>query len=859
MTILAIVVIFYYHKMALRAFQCNPSLGGFGGESSPNDQLFGHQFHVTASGSNTHNTTHGGHRPSFPMPSNDHDDYNVDNADNTEKAHAVNAANADEYLLKATPQRNNVVANDRYHFDAGCCDAFAQIVKELVDNAVDACAVADSNLDYYGSSDGLSRNERSNEHPCSKRPVLTENENGGDINANANMDNKETKKFKRVRVIIVPETHPLKHSKHNGNGTDGPTIVTTTTDTDHSARCKYMECYRISVSDNGCGMENIDDCVTVFRSNKNGSRKLSSSGIGGGNGDGGDSQTCPVSGEATQKHKTIREKWKKKITEKQTSAMQGRSCSSSDDAYTAGRYGVGLTLCLLHAQRLVPYSHTTIISSTVNDDEWVRATFRVNTEDDEVQCTKRETIPKTMGRMESGTCISLLVPVSIKYLYYYLCTMLCLREKNIQMKPTSNRAKMHCTYILSMQAGKAVQHAWPRLREYLTRFQLSTELPCSLEVVAPTLMNIPLYIRPPWEIEKRFRDKKLNKNMMMLPALDFVMKEREDKEHCGSENSNPEDDDCHKEDGEEDWDDGFDDENKVSSDKENYAASQESMVHPNRRPPLSKGAQERARTNDEKDKKIALIVRAARKYKRRQVKIKNVAHTTEPIRRNSAVSGGLSSTSKSLGPVLELSMIVFGPESNNNNDDPCCDGIVHRRNYAESQDGDDGRNYHANSATISVVRMVNGIPLLDSPEALACGVVQKITNIATTWNSFGLDVSLRKKGDVESEDFSQQDTPTLDVHDSAQVAPFFQSSAHSLFQDQSRNYYDDPSSCDEGDFDHETIKRKRKKERDIKSLLPASLRLGDVLMIVQIRAKPSALPLPTLSKVSLQLVIVQFI
>jgi hypothetical protein len=28
------------------------------------------------------------------------------------------------------------------------------------------------------------------------------------------------------------------------------------------------------------------------------------------------------------------------------------------------------------------------------------------------------------------------------------------------------------------------------------------------------------------------------------------------------------------------------------------------------------------------------------------------------------------------------------------------------------------------------------------------------------------------------------------------------------------------------------------------------LRLGDILMVVQIRAKPSALPLPTLSKVS---------
>ena len=90
-----------------------------------------------------------------------------------------------------------------------------------------------------------------------------------------------------------------------------------------------------------------------------------------------------------------------------------------------------------------------------------------------------------------------------------------------------------------------------------------------------------------------------------------------------------------------------------------------------------------------------------------------------------------------------------------------------------------------------------------------------------------------------------------------QVAPFLKSTTHSMFQEQSQDYNQSSSDDDDNDdFDMENIgRRKRKKERKVRCILPANMRLGDVLMVVQIRAKPSALPLPTLSKVRSRIVV----
>lgn len=203
--------------MALRAFRANPSLGGFGGESS------------------------GG------------------------------------------PLRVNSQATEQD------CDAFSQIIKELTDNAVDAC-----------------QQSRSNDTTS-----------------------------KRIRVVIEQ-----MNNEHDEEYTEANHVL------------------RVTVSDNGIGMENIQDCVNAFRTSK--------------------------AGNGEENEETVEN--------------------------TAGRYGIGLTLCLLHAQRLVPDSCASITSATREALHFTRASYVVDTDGDSVLCVKQEELPKTSPE-ESGTAVSLLVPV----------------------------------------------------------------------------------------------------------------------------------------------------------------------------------------------------------------------------------------------------------------------------------------------------------------------------------------------------------------------------------------------------------------------------------------------------------------
>ena len=275
-----------------------------------------------------------------------------------------------------------------------------------------------------------------------------------------------------------------------------------------------------------------------------------------------------------------------------------------------------------------------------------------------------------------------------------------------------------------------------------------------------------------------------------------------------------------------DWEggDGFGEENSLHS-----GMNQQ-------QPKMTKAAQQRADAELEKKKKISLICKAAAAYKGRpDVTVDNAAYSTQPIRR----PGQSTSSTKSNGPTLEVGLIVFGPDqyTDKNSDDEHSDDGSHQNHQCNGK----------SDAKLQIVRMVNGIPLLDSSEALACGVVQKISNNSSTWNSFGLVVS--NESGLDSVPVSERNTPTFTVSDSAQVAPFLKSTTHSLFRDETRE--DNQSSSEDEEFDMENFKGKRKKERDVRCLLPAALRLGDVLMVVQIRAKPSSLPLPTLSKVRL--------
>lgn len=288
--------------MALRAFKSNPSIGGFGGEYA-SSRLGGD----------------------------------------------AEASSSSSSRAKAT--------------GGGSCDAFAQIVKELVDNAVDACAPFEDTTTTIGI-EGANR-ERT---------------------------------MKRVRVSITSATVPVARDNDN--------------DTDSGVSIPERSCLRIEVSDNGCGMADIDYCVSAFSSNKNG---LVSN---------VDSQASKKSTKRKPLLSVVKNADEKKATggkEKQ------KTSSDSNDNYTSGRYGVGLTLCLLHAQRLVPGTGACVTSATASSSEWTRAIYEPDTDADAIVCKKKDTFPKVVG--ESGTTISLLVPVSHDFalltLFLIICQVLC--------------------------------------------------------------------------------------------------------------------------------------------------------------------------------------------------------------------------------------------------------------------------------------------------------------------------------------------------------------------------------------------------------------------------------------------------
>ena len=162
----------------------------------------------------------------------------------------------------------------------------------------------------------------------------------------------------------------------------------------------------------------------------------------------------------------------------------------------------------------------------------------------------------------------------------------------------------------------------------------------------------------------------------------------------------------------------------------------------------------------------------------------------------------------------------------------------------DHENEEDAHNLDMPSAKMTLVRMVNRIPLLDGAEASACGLVQCLASKKSMWSSFGLSVSLGTPVAVTP---LRLFVPTYAVRDSDNVASFFQHrSPHQLFQ---------MHNIQEMVIENTSVKPSEKSDdfRDpsrtmANLLLPAHLRLGSILVIIQIHARPSSLPLPTLSK-----------
>jgi hypothetical protein len=339
-------LIFYLLAMALRTFRSNPSLGGFGGESSaPHVQNF------------------------------------------------LNGPTSASRSNKNGKKRNNQVDSSGTCHSVQDCDAFAQIIKELVDNAVDACCMSTGLL-------SVNHDTPRNRH-------------------------------KRVRVVLEPFEPPSsatkdeeeegllgeptgskaiasqRSGKHNSTSND---IVNANAeasknddddDEDEHDSTATNEILRVTVSDNGCGMEDIQDCVEAFRSSKAGNKNNKS-----------DLAGYDATSSASNKNSAAAASQKLSATSNSNSGAAARQQGGGreEELLTAGRYGIGLTLCLLHAQRLVPNSCASITSATAAAPHFCKRHYVVDTEGDSVRCIDQTWIPKSY-RDESGTSISVLIPV----------------------------------------------------------------------------------------------------------------------------------------------------------------------------------------------------------------------------------------------------------------------------------------------------------------------------------------------------------------------------------------------------------------------------------------------------------------
>lgn len=195
--------------MALRAFQCNPSLGGFGSESGI--ALATSRNKISSLENPAKTSTSGGRS----------------NNKNT-KADNKNTEDHDEDHSMVLG-KNPTATNDG-------CDAFAQIVKELVDNAVDACG---------------SRGASSRFHHSKNTTMMM---------AEAILD--KTVELKRVRVTIDRVKHDIAATGDgDGVGVDG----------EGSSHTATRDILRVTVSDNGIGMQNIEQSVSAFCTSKAGS------------------------------------------------------------------------------------------------------------------------------------------------------------------------------------------------------------------------------------------------------------------------------------------------------------------------------------------------------------------------------------------------------------------------------------------------------------------------------------------------------------------------------------------------------------------------------------------------------------
>ena len=336
-----------------------------------------------------------------------------------------------------------------------------------------------------------------------------------------------------------------------------------------------------------------------------------------------------------------------------------------------------------------------------------------------------------------------------------------------------------------MQGGK-LTCAWPRLAEYFARFHLSQGLKCGIEVKAPMLSPIPLIIKSCYD------------RLETINANSFIHRSEMHDMHNSLDGEGENEDETGKY-----W-------------KNSYDAD----VNYDDTLTLLDATRTEEKINDPIDTEKILIKKGAQEYLRySSIDIKNIARSAQLIHNHNGQS------QKGSGPSIEVQMIIY-----QNSED-----TIHNESDFEVET-EQTTNSSPWKGKMTLIRMVNDVPLLDSADARACGLVQGLNSMKNTWAAFGLDVSISAIETQEDNNNTNPSTilhlPTFDIKDIEELDTYFRRSNHDMYEE------DISENIDTIGFS-QTLKR-----------LPAGVRIGNILLIVQLRATPSQLALPTLSKVS---------
>ena len=387
--------------------------------------------------------------------------------------------------------------------------------------------------------------------------------------------------------------------------------------------------------------------------------------------------------------------------------------------------------------------------------------------------------------------------------------------------------------ICIFQGGAAAKAAWPRLLNYLERFRLAPDIRCSLEVLAPTfLTNYPIHIRTnSSSSSSRLKDDESQSSSSEEEEDSMTQRQREAQYTDGGLLHDPDSD-------------------------------EEDAHIINAQPKHSTVSTACTSSNPQVERQRKLLTDAARAYLQRPVSFQNVAVSLQPIRLGSNNSNNSNNAPATTTPRTNKQTNSVKNKNKKKQQQPTMKVALIASTPPLDQDDDDSSSSSpppgpvppatcstaAGAGTVKVIRLVNDIPLLDSAEAAACGLVKSVAKKAV-WGSYGLQVALRAD-DSPSQNSTNDWVPTLDLEDSELAKPFLKTnhSPHALW-----NEHDDESSED-SDSDHDGMGRRRGARREQqRTLLPAKARIGELLVLVSITADPSSLPLPTLSKVCMYL------